>query len=90
VVPATDRATLQLRVTPTQASVTLDGRLLATGTELARVQHGLAVDAGQRTLEVSAPGYRTVILVLDLVAGTTTEYVVELEPTAPAGESGRD
>lgn len=90
VVPASGRATIRLRVTPPQASVTLDGEFLATGSELGRIEGGLAVDAGHRMLEVSAPGYRTVTLALDLVAGTAAEYTVELEPAVHAPENVGD
>lgn len=77
--PSAERATLRLRVIPVSASVTLDGEFLASGAELARVQGGLAVDAGVRVLSVAAPGYRTVILELELAAGEVVERVVELE-----------
>ena len=77
--PAVERATLRLRVSPVSASVTLDGEFLASGAELARVQGGVAVDAGVRVLRVAAPGYRSVTLELELAAGEVVERVVELE-----------
>lgn len=83
---AVERATLILRVTPPQATVTLDGELLATGEELMRVQAGLAVEAGRRVLEVSANGYRPVRLALDLVEGGVAEHVIELEPDGTEGQ----
>lgn len=90
VVLAPDRATLRLRVTPLHASVTLDGEFLATGRELARVQGGLAVEVGHRIVEVSAPGYRTVTLELDLVAGAVTAHDVALDPDARVTDNTRD
>ena len=77
---ATTRATLRLRVEPPQASVFIDGEFVATGRELGRLQSGLAVDSGTRTVEVSAAGYRAVRVELDLGGGDIVDRDIRLAP----------
>jgi hypothetical protein len=46
-------------VTPSDAVVYLDGRLLGSGEDLGRLHSDLLVDAGTHRLEAARPGYRT-------------------------------
>ena len=70
---------LELRVTPDDASIYLDGRFLGTAIELQRLRAGLLVDAGGHVLEVVRPGYRAVELDVTVEEGEAEKVEVELE-----------
>ena len=70
---------VRLSVLPADASVYLDGRLLGSGDELARLHAGLVVDAGSHLIEVVRPGYATERLEFAVDAGGDVELEVLLE-----------
>lgn len=67
---------LVISVEPADAVVYLDGRLVGSGQELARLHHGLMVDAGEHTVEVTRPGHRPQSRQLRVAAGE--ELVIDL------------
>ena len=69
---------LRLQVTPTDASVYLDGRFVGTGGELARLRSGLIVDAGVHHLEVVRPDYGAEQTTVELQEGEEVTIRVEL------------
>jgi hypothetical protein len=73
---------LELGVTPDDASIYLDGRLLGSGRELAALRAGLLVDAGEHVLEFVRPGYQPERRALSVAAGGSERLEVELEPEA--------
>jgi hypothetical protein len=75
-------ATLQLRVSPGNASVYVDGAFLATGMGLSRMGRPVTLTAGQHTLEVLAPGHAPVKKTIMATPGKTLELVIELAPVA--------
>ncbi len=70
---------VRLSVLPADASVYLDGRLLGSGDELARLHAGLVVEAGSHLIEVVRPGYETERLEFAVDAGGGVELEVLLE-----------
>jgi hypothetical protein len=70
---------VRLNVVPADASVYLDGRLLGSGEELARLHAGLVVDAGGHMLEVVRPGYATERREFAVGEGDEVELEVLLE-----------
>ncbi|MFV2072606.1 MAG: hypothetical protein ACC742_08140 [Thermoanaerobaculales bacterium] len=74
-------ASLRLVVLPETASVSIDGRFVATGEELARMEAPLAVPSGSRRIEVRAAGYRPHEQLVAFEAGQTRELVVTLQPS---------
>jgi hypothetical protein len=80
-------ASLQLKVSPGNASVYIDGAFLATGMGLGRMGRPVTLTAGQHTLEVLAPGHIPVQKTIMATPGETLKLVIELVPssaTAPA------
>ncbi len=76
-------ATLVLSVMPDAASVSLDGRVLGTGSITDD-----AVPAGPHILEVAADGFKPVSQQLLLEAGETKAFTFELEPLPTASVAG--
>jgi PEGA domain len=72
-------AALDLRVTPENASVYLDGEFLGTGAELGRLERGVAVTPGTHHLDVVAPGHAAKSLELSVEAGARQQVVVQLD-----------
>lgn len=70
---------VRLSVVPADASVYLDGRLLGSGEELARLHAGLVVEAGNHLIEVVRPGYATEQLEFAVEAGDEVELEVLLK-----------
>jgi PEGA domain len=70
---------LELRVTPPNAAVYVDGALVGTGEELGRLERGLAVAAGPHTVEVVAPGLASRSVRVEVAEGQRQQVVVELE-----------
>ena len=70
---------VKLSVVPADAAVYLDGRLLGSGDELARLHAGLVVEAGAHLLEVVRPGYATVRREFAVEAGDEVELKILLE-----------
>jgi hypothetical protein len=68
---------LRLVVSPADAVVYLDGRLLGSGEDLRRLHSDLLVDAGAHRLEATRPGYRA--WQRDIEVGEGEEVVVEAE-----------
>ncbi len=75
-------AALELRVTPANAAVYLDGRLVGTAEELGRLERGLAVSPGRHRIEVAAPGHASRSLEVDVAEGRRQQVVVELDEGA--------
>lgn len=72
---------LRVRVTPPDAVVYLDGRLIGSGEELERLHAPLVVDPGPHVVEVARPGYRTERLDVEATSGEEVWLEVDLEPT---------
>lgn len=75
---AQPKGSLRIRVRPLSAKVYLDGRLLATGDEIARMVEPLSVPAGSHTILVRAAGYTDRTVILELEKGATEELDVVL------------
>ncbi|HVS14432.1 MAG TPA: PEGA domain-containing protein [Thermoanaerobaculia bacterium] len=73
-------ARLRLQVEPADAVVYLDGRLLGSGAQLARLHSDLLVDPGAHRLEVARPGYQTRTLEFEVEPGEERDLTAELEP----------
>jgi len=73
------RAALELRVSPDNAAVYLDGELVGTGEELRRLQRGLAVPPGKHQIQVMAPGKTARELEVEVGPGERQQVVVELD-----------
>ncbi len=76
---APDMGALRLHVAPPNAAVYLDGVLLGTGSEFARLQRGIAVTPGPHRIDVVAPGLAGKTLRFDAGAGKEQEVSVTLE-----------
>lgn len=72
-------AALDIRVSPSNASVYLDGEFFGTAEELRSLERGAAVSPGRHRLEVLAPGHTPRALEVELQAGERRQVVVELE-----------
>jgi hypothetical protein len=72
-------AALDLRITPSNAAVYIDGVLVGTGEELGRLERGLAVGPGKHRVEVLAPGRASKIVEVELIEGERQQIVVELD-----------
>ena len=69
-------------MTPANAAVYLDGRLVGTAEELGRLERGLAVSPGRHRIEVAAPGHASRSLDVDVTEGQRQQVVVELDEGA--------
>lgn len=74
-------ARLDLRVSPADAAVYLDGRFLGTGDDLNRLHSGLLLDPGEHRIEASRPGYRTSTTTVVAEEGKDASVHIELEPS---------
>ena len=81
-VSATGGAALELRITPSNAAVYVDGSLVGTGEELGRLERGLAVTPGKHRIEVLAPGRAPKTLEVEAKPGERQQVVVELDDGA--------
>ncbi len=72
-------AALELRVTPANAAVYVDGTMVGTGQELGRLERGLAVSPGKHRIEVIAPGHASKSLDVEVKEGQRLQVVVELD-----------
>jgi hypothetical protein len=72
-------AALELRVSPGNAAVYVDGELVGTGEELSRLERGLAVTPGSHKIEVFAPGKAAKVIEVGVKSGERQQVVVELE-----------
>ncbi len=70
---------LELRVTPANAAVYIDGTMVGTGQELGRLERGLAVPAGKHRIEVIAPGRTAKSVDVDVKEGERLQVVVDLD-----------
>jgi hypothetical protein len=77
--PAVGGSALDLQVTPGNAAVYVDGRLVGSGAELSRLERGLAVAAGHHRVEVVAPGCTPKTVEVDSKEGERLQVVVELD-----------
>lgn len=76
-------ASLLLEVTPKDAAVYLDDRLLGSGEDLGRLHAALIVAPGTHRLVVVRPGYKKHEATLSLGAAEETTLRVELLPDRP-------
>lgn len=81
-------AALDLRVTPDNAAVYLDGELVGTAEELRGLQRGLAVPPGRHQIQVMAPGKAARELEVEVGPGEHQQVVVELDD-AVSGQGAR-
>ena len=72
-------AALELKVTPPNAAVYIDGELVGTGAELGRLERGVAVVPGHHKVEAVAPGMTSRTVEVDVKEGERQQVVVELE-----------
>ena len=79
---ATGRAALELRITPSNAAVYVDGSLVGTGEELGRLERGLAVTPGKHRIEVLAPGRAPKTVEVEVKQGERQQVIVELDDGA--------
>ncbi len=70
---------LELRVSPPGAAVYVDGVLLGTGENLARLPQGIAVSPGPHRIDVVAPGHTGKTIQVNAEAGMTQELGIALE-----------
>jgi hypothetical protein len=77
--PGGDAGWLKLDIQPDDASVYLDGRFVGTARELASMQRGLRVDAGEHHLAVVRPGREPEERDFDLDAGQEMALDIELD-----------
>ncbi len=75
--PPRDSA-LRLRVLPEEAEISIDGRFVATGRELARMQGPLVTAPGHYVIDVVAPGFEGARRAIDLARGEVVEVEIEL------------
>lgn len=76
------QAALDMRVSPANAAVFLNGEFVGTADELRRLERGLAVAAGRHDLEIMAPGKKPRVLEVVVDAGERQQIVVELDDVA--------
>jgi hypothetical protein len=65
---------LSFDITPSTAQVFIDGQLAGTVGEFTPNSQPVGVAAGRHHLEVRAPGYQTLALEVDVVAGQVIPY----------------
>jgi hypothetical protein len=70
---------LSFDITPSTAQLFIDGRLAGTVGEFTPNSQPVGVAAGRHHLEVHAPGYQTLALDVDVVAGQVTPYQGSLQ-----------
>jgi hypothetical protein len=80
-------AALDLQITPPDAAVYIDGQLVGSAAELARLERGLAVAGGRHRVEVVAPNHESKVVAVDVKEGERQQVVVQLEEGA--GQTGR-
>ena len=71
-------ASLRIGVDPTSASVSIDGKFVATGSELRQMENPLAMTPGAHLIEVEAPGFTGVARNIVLENGETLDLVITL------------
>ncbi len=77
--PAGDFGSLQLTVTPPDASVYLDGRFLGTAADLMRLSRGLTIDTGHHDLSIVRPGHEGEEIRFEVESGEVVELDIELQ-----------
>jgi hypothetical protein len=65
---------LSFDITPSTAQVFIDGRPAGTVAEFTPNSQPLGVQAGRHHLEIRAPGYQTLSVDVDVVAGQVIPY----------------
>lgn len=72
-------ARLRIQVTPGDAAVYLDGRLLGTGEDLSARSRGVRTTAGKHSIRVTRPEFKMKALDVEVVGGKTIDVVIVLE-----------
>jgi hypothetical protein len=75
-----DPGRLTISVAPDDAVIYLDGHFYGVASELAHVRSGLPIEAGEHTIEIVRPGYRTVERVIEIGAGESVSMEETLRP----------
>jgi hypothetical protein len=79
---------LSFDITPSTAEVFIDGRLAGTVGQFTASTQPLGVAAGRHHLEVRAPGYQTLSLDVDIVAGQVIPYQGTLQKGSASEVAG--
>ena len=79
-VPDGEPGRLTVTVAPDDAVVYVDGHFFGVASELASVRSGLLIDAGEHTIEIVRPGYRTVERTVRIEPGKTATLDATLRP----------
>lgn len=79
-----DTGRLRIHVSPDDAAVYLDDRLLGTGEDLAAGMRGVRATEGEHTIVVTRPGYATKTIAVRAVAGSAVDVTIALEKQAVA------
>lgn len=66
-------------ITPSNASVFVDGTYMGTGSEFGATMQPLGLSVGRHHVEIRAEGYRTMSFDADVTAGQVTPYRAELQ-----------
>jgi len=72
-------AALDMRVTPPNAAVYIDGKLVGTGEELNLLERGLSVSLGKHRIEVVAPGRVSKNIEVDVTENLHQQIFVDLD-----------
>jgi hypothetical protein len=81
--PPASLAGLVLKVSPSQATVSLDGTPIGTAGELGRLELPLAVSAGGHRVEAAAPGYEPASASVVVTPGATLTFTLALTARPP-------
>ncbi len=72
-------ARMQVEITPDDAAVYLDGRLLGSVSELERLHSGILVDEGTHLLSVVRPGFEDSEVEFEAIAGEEVALKIDLQ-----------
>ena len=70
---------LELRISPPNAAIYIDGKFVGTGEEMNLLERGLAVPPGTHRIEVVAPGRPGKTIEVDVTEGAHQQVFVELD-----------
>ncbi len=74
-----DTGRLRIHVTPEDAAVYLDDRLLGTAEDLAASIRGVRATEGEHTIVVTRPGYTTKTIPVRAQAGSSVDVSIALD-----------
>jgi len=70
---------LSFEITPNDAQLFIDGRMIGTVGQFTPTSQPLGLTAGRHHVELQAPGYRTMSIDVDIIAGQVIPYQGTLE-----------